>query len=215
MNFHIISIFPESFESYINASIIKRARDFGLIKINIINPRVFTNDKHNTMDDNPYGGGVGMVLKAEPIIKAADEIISKTKEKTKVIILSPNGSQFDNKKAKFLAKQYKNIILICGKYEGIDERVKKALKAEEVSAGPYILSGGELPALIIIDAVSRQIKGVLGKKESLEESREVRNYPLYTRPEEIVFKGKKYKTPKTLLSGNHKKIEEWRKKNVK
>lgn len=215
MNFHIISIFPESFESYINASIIKRAREFGLIKINIINPRVFTNDKHNTMDDNPYGGGVGMVLKAEPIIKAADEIISKIKEKTKVIILSPNGSQFDNKKAKFLTKQYKNIILICGKYEGIDERVKKALKAEEVSVGPYILSGGELPALIIIDAVSRQIKGVLGKKESLEESREARNYPLYTRPEEIVFKGKKYKTPKILLSGNHKKIEEWRKKNVK
>ena len=164
MNFHIISIFPESFESYINASIIKRARDFGLIKINIKNPRFYTNDKHNTMDDNPYGGGVGMVLKAEPIIKAADEIISKTKEKTKVMILSPNGSQFDNKKAKFLAKKYKNIILICGKYEGIDERVKKALKAEEVSVGPYILSGGELPSLIIIDAVSRQIEGVLGKK---------------------------------------------------
>lgn len=151
-----------------------------------------------------------MVLKAEPVLKAVEQAkrVNKRSDQAKIVLLSARGKQFTQKMARDFAKKYKNIILVSGRYEGVDERVKKTLKAEEISVGPYTLTGGELPAEIIIDAVSRHISGVLGKNESLEEKHG--SYPVYTRPEIIKYKNKKYGVPKILLSGNHKKIEEWR-----
>ena len=210
MTFHIITIFPNAFECYFKASIIKRAIDNKLIKINIIDLRKFSNDKHKTVDDKPYGGGPGMVLKIEPIYRAIERIKAKFQipnSKFKVILFSTRGKQFESKIAKNLSK-YTDIILICGHYEGVDERVAKYIADEEISIGDYILTGGEIPAMITVDAVSRFIPGVLGKKESLEQIKG--SYPTYTRPE--VF-NKKWRVPKVLLSGNHKKIEEWRKQN--
>ncbi|MBU2109515.1 tRNA (guanosine(37)-N1)-methyltransferase TrmD [Patescibacteria group bacterium] len=214
MVFHLITIFPESLKSYFDSSILKRAQKKKLIKINIINIRDFTKDKHKITDDRPYGGGAGMVMKIKPILNVIKTIRTSRTNRTKFIILSPAGKQFDQKMARDWAKKYKNIILISGHYEGIDERVKKILKAQEISVGPYVLTGGELPAGIIIDSVSRHIPGVLGKKESLEENRGI-GIPVYTRPEVFEYRGKKYRVPKILLSGHHKKIEEWRKKHRK
>lgn len=211
--FYIISIFPEAF-SYLNTSILKRAQEKKLIQIKIINPRDFTTDKHRSVDDRPYGGGPGMVLKIEPIYKTLQFIqkeIKNKKEKTHVILFSLRGKKFDQEKAKKLAK-YDNLILICGHYEGVDERVAKYLADEEISIGEYILSGGEIPAMAIIDAVSRQTPGVLGKRESLEEIKG--SYPVYTRPSifkaKIKGKNKILKVPEELLSGNHNKIHQWR-----
>lgn len=214
MNFHIITIFPGMFESYLDDSILARAIKDKKIKVNFYDPRAFSKDKHKKVDDKPYGGGPGMVMAVEPIVLAFNSIqkkIGKKKStKTKVFITSATGKQFDNKKAINLSKKYTDIIIICGRYEGVDARVKKICRAEEVSVGPYILTGGELPAMIMIDAISRQVKGVLGKEESLEEKR-TSCTETYTRPDEFSFSGKKYKVPKVLLSGDHKKIEEWRK----
>jgi len=217
MVFHFITIFPESIKSYFDSSILKRAQEKKLIKIKFYNPRDYAKDKHKNVDDRPFGGGPGMVMKAEPIAQAVVSAISKQfpkskLQKTKIIILSPAGKQFNQKMAREWAKKYKDIILISGHYEGVDERVKKIFKAEKISVGDYILTGGELPSALIIDAVSRHIPGVLGKEESLEETRQM-GAPAYTRPEIFEFKGKKYRAPKILLSGNHKKIEEWRKKH--
>ncbi len=212
MIFSVITIFPESFESYLASSILKRAQKRGLIKINFYNPRNFVTDRHKTVDDRPFGGGAGMVMKAEPILKAIYAVrhrMSGMPNSSKVALLSAQGKPFDQKMARNWAKKYKNIILISGRYEGVDERVKKILKAEEVSAGPYVLTGGELPAMVVIDAVSRHIKGVLGKAESLEEKHG--SYPVYTRPETIKWRGKNYRVPKVLLSGDHKKIAAYRK----
>jgi tRNA (guanine37-N1)-methyltransferase len=209
--FHIITIFPEMFDSYFNDSILKRAIKNGKIKIKFYNPRDFTKNKHRQVDDIPYGGGPGMVMKAEPILRAFEKAKGK-KKKVKTIIFSPQGKEFTNKKANLLQKNYKDIILILGRYEGLDARIKKITKGEELSIGPYILTGGELPAMILIDAVSRQIKGVLGNIESVEEKRE-NSRDIYTRPEVISYNGKKYKVPKVLLSGHHKKILQWKKKN--
>lgn len=228
--FHIISIFPEAFKSFFSASIIKRAQEKKLIKIKFYNPRNFATDKYKKVDDKPYGGGPGMVMRIKPLIKAVQFAKSKIKslprpalpagrrqagQKSKIIILSPQGKQFNQKTARDLAKKYKDIILICGHYEGIDTRLKSALRVtgyalQELSIGPYILSGGELGAMILVDAISRHISGVLGKIESLEEKKG--SYPVYTRPEIFIYKGKKYSVPKVLLSGDHKKISEWRKK---
>jgi len=231
MRFDIITIFPNIFNSYLNESILKRAQKKKLIQIKIHNLRDFTKDKHKKVDDRPYGGGPGMVLKIEPIIKAISSILnSKFKilnskqipnskfKKIKIILFTPTGKQFDNKMAHQLAKNYEHLILICGHYEGIDERVKKVienckLKIENLSIGPYVLTGGELPAMVVIDAVSRQIPQVLGKKESIEEKRLGVGVPVYTRPEVFIFKGKRYKVPKVLLSGDHKKIAAWREKH--
>jgi len=231
MRFDIITIFPNIFNSYLNESILKRAQKKKLIQIKIHNLRDFTKDKHKKVDDRPYGGGPGMVLKIEPIIKAISSILnSKFKilnskqipnskfKKIKIILFTPTGKQFDNKIAHQLAKNYEHLILICGHYEGIDERVKKVienckLKIENLSIGPYVLTGGELPAMVVIDAVSRQIPQVLGKKESIEEKRLGVGVPVYTRPEVFIFKGKRYKVPKVLLSGDHKKIAAWREKH--
>lgn len=222
MKFDVITIFPRIFDSYLNESIIKRARNNNLIKIAVHNLRDFTDDRHRKVDDKPFGGGPGMVLQIEPIIKAVQFVTKSQKLKTKslVVLFTPNGKQFNNRIAVQLAKNYDNLILICGRYEGIDARLKSILHnskfiIQEVSIGPYVLTGGELPAMVLIDAVSRQIKGVLGKNESIEEKRFGVGVPVYTRPESFIHKKKKYKVPEVLLSGNHKKIEEWRKKNIK
>lgn len=223
MNFHIITLFPEMFGSYLNESILARAQKENKIKFNFYNPRNFTSptetQKKNAkpylrIDDKPYGGGPGMVMQAEPLIKAITVAIKKTKNKnkTKIIFLSPSGKQFDTTYAKNISKKYSDIIIICGRYEGIDSRVKKIFKAEEISVGPFVLTGGELPAMIIADCVARQIEGVLGNFDSREEER-ISSSEMYTRPEVLVYKGKKHRVPKVLLSGDHAKIEAWRKKN--
>lgn len=206
MKFDIITIFPNAFDSYFNESIIKRAQNKKLIKINIHNLRNYTTDKHKTVDDKPYGGGPGMVMMVEPIYKAVKKI--KGKSKAKVILFSAKGKKFDQKIAQKFSK-LDRLIMICGHYEGVDERVGKYIADEEISIGDYVLTGGEIPAMVVTDAVARLIPGVLGKKESLEEIKG--SYPVYTRPE--IFN--KLKVPKVLLSGNHKKIEELRKKYLR
>ncbi|HUT96379.1 MAG TPA: tRNA (guanosine(37)-N1)-methyltransferase TrmD [Candidatus Paceibacterota bacterium] len=207
MKFDIITIFPDIFDSYFSESIIKRAQKKGLVKIGIHNLRDYTDDKHRQVDDKPYGGGPGMVMMVEPILKAVSKLKTK-KPKTKIIIFSPRGKKFNQAMAKRFSK-LDQLIMTCGRYEGVDERVAKYIADEEISVGDYVLTGGEIPAMIIVDAVSRFIPGVLGKHESLEEIKG--SYPVYTRPESIIINKKKRKVPKVLLSGNHKKIEEWRK----
>ncbi len=203
IKFNIITIFPDIFQSYFNESIIKRAQEKKLVNIKIHNLRDFTDDKRKTVDDTPYGGGPGMVMMLEPIFKAVKKLKVRS-SKTKVILFSTRGKKFDQAMAKRFSK-LDNLIMICGRYEGVDERVAKHIADEEVSIGDYVLTGGEIPAMIVVDAVSRLIPGVLGKHESLEEIKG--SYPVYTRPE--VFN--KWPVPKTLLSGDHKKINEWRK----
>jgi len=229
MVFHIITIFPHIFDSYFNEGVLKRAQDKGLIEIKIHDLRDFTTDKRRTVDDRPFGGGPGMVLKIEPIYKAINSIIQikDKKKKTKIILLSAKGKKFNQKMADRFSK-LDEIILICGRYEGVDERVAEYISDMEISIGDYILSGGELPAMIIIETVSRLIPGVLGNAESIEEkrnlisnidnlkSKRISGYPVYTRP--AVFKpkpGVEWKVPEVLLSGNHKEIEEWRKQRLK
>ena len=215
MTFHVITIFPDIFNSYLNESIIGRAIKNKLVSINFYNPRDFIKAPKNNyrpVDDKPYGGGPGMVMRAEPLLKAIEKAISKIRgKKIKIILFSPSGKKFETAYAKQAVKKYTDIILISGRYEGIDARVQKIFKAEEISIGDYVLTGGELPAMVLIDSISRQIPGVLGKYESLEEER-VSSSEVYTRPEVLEYKGKKYKVPKVLLSGNHKKIEEWKQK---
>jgi tRNA (guanine37-N1)-methyltransferase len=217
MRFHIVTIFPNMFESYFAESIISRAIKNKLLEINTYALRDFTVDKHRRVDGRPYGGGPGMVMWADPIIKCVEHIKKKLLKiencKLKIIILSPGGEMFTNTIAKQSVKKYTDIIFICGRYEGIDARVKKILKAKEWSVGPYVLTGGELPAMICVDAIARHIKGTLHAEDSIEENR-VASHEIYARPEIYVHKGKKYKVPKVLLGGNHKEIENWRKKEV-
>jgi len=218
MQFDIITIFPKIFDSYFNESILARARKNKLVKIDVHNLRDYTEDKHKTVDDTPYGGGVGMVLKIEPIYKILKKIVSRkrVKNKTKIILLSAKGKKFDQAMARRFSKLDK-LILICGRYEGVDERVAKYLVDEEISVGDYVLTGGEIPAMVVVDSVSRLIKGVLGNKESIKEEsfskKDYLEYPHYTRPE-IFSPDKKtnWKVPEVLLSGNHQKIEEWKEK---
>ncbi len=215
--FHIITLFPQSLDSYLNESILKRAQEDKKIRIKFYNPRDFVAAKpgkkemtygDRRVDDKAYGGGPGMVIEALPIIKAIEKAKGK-KRNVKIIFFSPQGTQFDTAYAKMAAQKFSDIIFICGRYEGIDARVKKVFKMEEVSVGPFVLTGGEIPAMILIDSIARQIPGVLGDINSLEESRVASN-DVYTRPSVIVYKKKKYKVPEVLLGGNHKLIEEWR-----
>lgn len=194
--------------SYLDSSIVKRAQEKGRIEVRMTNPRDFTKDVHRTVDDRPYGGGPGMVLMAEPILDAVDAARGR-KRAQKIILFSPSGTPFTNALAREWAASPSDIILIAGHYEGVDARVKDALGAEEISIGNYVLTGGELPALVVIDAVTRQLPGVLGKLESLEEER-VASPDVYTRPETIIYKRKKYSVPEILRTGHHKKIEAWR-----
>ncbi len=199
------------FESVFGETIIKRAQEKGLVKIELVNIRDFTHDKHRTTDDYPYGGGAGMVMKPEPIYEAMDYVKSKSPN-VHTVLLTPGGRIFNQQKAKELSKR-ESVAIICGRYEGFDERVRY-LADEEISIGKFVLSGGEIAAMAIVDATVRLIPGVLGNEESLkEESFEngLIEYPQYTRPRE--YRG--MKVPEILLSGNHKKIKEWREKEAK
>jgi len=214
MRFHIITLFPTAFDSYLNESIIGRSIEDKKIKVNFYNPRDFSDDKWKRVDQKPYSGGPGMVIQALPVIKAIEKTLKKIKNnKYKIVFFSPGGKQFTTEYAKKITKKSKtpvtDFILVCGRYEGIDARVKKVFKMEEISVGPFVLTGGELPAMIYIDSVSRQIEGVLGNFDSLEENR-IASHDVYTRPEVFEYKSRKYRVPKVLLSGDHKKIEEWK-----
>jgi len=211
LEINILTIFPNMFKGPFSESILNKAQEKGLIKINLIDLRDFTLDKHKTVDDYSYGGGPGMVLKPQPIWDAV-EVIRKNKSPLplKIIITSAQGKIFNQGMAKDLSKEDR-LLIICGRYEGIDERIPKLLDAEEVSIGNFVVSGGELPAMLMVDAISRMISGVLGKEESMVNDsfyNEYLDYPHYTRPDE--FKG--LKVPKILLSGNHKEIDKWRRK---
>jgi tRNA (guanine37-N1)-methyltransferase len=210
MQFYIVTLFPNAFDSYLGESILKRAIEDKKLKVSFYNPREFADNEYKRIDRPPYAGGPGMVIQAEPVIKAIESALKKIKaRKYKIIFLSPNGKQFTNEYAKAVSKKFTDIIIVSGRYEGIDARVKKVFKMEEVSVGPFVLTGGELPAMLMIDVIARQVEGVLGNFDSLEEKRI--GGDSYTRPEVFTYKGKKYAVPKVLLSGNHKKIEEWKK----
>jgi tRNA (guanine37-N1)-methyltransferase len=225
MHFHVITLFPESFDSYLKESIIGRAIKEKRIKVSFLNPRKFVTGKKykkvwpdgnvsQIVDDRPFGGGPGMVIRAEPVLKAVESVVKKVSKKKgakiKIIHFAPKGTMFTTGYAKdVMKKKYTDIIFLSGRYEGIDARVKTILKAEDVSIGDYVLTGGELPSMVLIDSISRQIPGVLGKFESLEEER-ISSSDFYTRPEILEWKGKKHRVPKVLLSGDHKKIEEWK-----
>ncbi len=210
MRFIILSLFPEAFESYLSISLLKRALAKKLIKIELKNLRSFGEGVHKSVDQRPYGGGAGMVFRVDIMAKALKIINSKIKnQKSKIILLTPQGKKFDQKIAQKLS-QYQTLILICGRYEGFDERIRD-LVDEEISIGDFVLTGGEIPALAVLDTVARLVPGVVGKSESLVSesfSDGFLEYPQYTRPE--VF-GKK-RVPQVLLSGNHAKIAEWRQK---
>lgn len=219
MKFDVITIFPKMFDSYFNESIIKRAQERKLIKINIHDLRDFTNDKHKTVDDNPYGGGFGMVLMVEPIKKAVNFIKRKSRaKKRKIVLLSAKGKKFNQRMAQKFSK-LDQLIIISGRYEGVDERVAKHIAEEEISIGEYILTGGEIPAMVLIDSITRLIPGTIAKgsleEESFTENDKHKEYPHYTRPEKIKINGKERRAPKILLSGNHKRIKDWQIKNSK
>lgn len=219
MKYSVITLFPTMFDSYVHESMLKRAQEKGLISFQFVNPREFASDKHGTVDDTPYGGGPGMVMKAEPILHAVSSL--DTAKRKKIIFFTPGGVQFTNEKARAYAQEFDELIFICGRYEGVDARVKEVLlheytaeTFEEVSIGPYVLTGGELPAMVIIDAVSRQIKGVLGNECSPEENRTSSTYT-YTKPDSIIWNEREYSVPEILISGHHAKIEEWRRLHQK
>ena len=216
MTFDVITLFPEVFKTYFQQSLIKKACGKKVLKINILDLRDFSSDKHKTVDDKPFGGGRGMVLKLEPIYKAVRSL-RKQKRKTKVIFFTPRGKKFNQKMATKFAR-LDRLILISGRYEGVDERVAKYIADEKISIGDYVLMGGDLPALTVIETVARLIPGVVGKskllKQRITKKKGFIEYPQYTRPE--VFEPQKearWRVPKVLLSGDHKKIEQWRKKH--
>ncbi|MBU0710162.1 MAG: tRNA (guanosine(37)-N1)-methyltransferase TrmD [Candidatus Omnitrophica bacterium] len=213
MRIDIITIFPKMFEPVLGESMIKRARAKGKVKIQLYDLRDYTSNKHRKVDDRPFGGGSGMVMTPEPVFNAVESIRSSSRiRKSKVILLSPQGKKLDQKAAKRLSK-YKQLILICGHYEGVDDRIRQRLVDEEISIGDYVLTGGELPAMVLVDSLVRLIPGVLGDKNSLNfESFEgnLLEYAHYTRPSD--FRG--IRVPAILLSGDHKKIEAWRKKEA-
>lgn len=220
LRFHIVTIFPDMFVSYFAESILSRAIENKLLEVKTYALREYTSDKHRRVDGKPYGGGPGMVMWVDPILNCVDAIKKKqearskkleVKQKTLTVIFNAGGEKFTNTLAQKSAKGYTDIIFICGRYEGVDSRVKKILKAKEWSIGDYVLTGGELPAMVCIDAISRQIKGVLHDELSLEEKR-MASHEIYARPEVYEYAGKKYRVPKVLLSGNHKLIDEYRAK---
>ena len=204
MQFDVLTLFPEMF-NILNESIIGRAQEKELININLVNIRDFSKDKHKKVDDTPYGGGAGMVMQADVVYDAYKSVAN---DKAKVIYLTPQGKKLNQKKVEELSKE-KHLILLCGHYEGIDQRVIDKIVDEEISIGDYVLTGGEIPAMVLIDSVSRYVKGVL-KDDSIKEesfSNNLLEYPQYTRPE--VFEGQS--VPEILLTGNHKEIDKWRK----
>lgn len=220
LHFHIVTLFPESIEPYLSASILGRAQQtipkkggrekkHKAIRVSFYNPRDFSRDKYGRVDRRPYGGGPGMILEPDAVLRAVEKATGKKKGVEK-IFLATDGEQFNEELAQKLSKK-KDIVFICGHYEGVDARVQKILKARKVSVGPYVLTGGELPAATVIDAIARFVPGVLGKAESLERSR-VSSPEVYTRPETLVWKKKKYKVPPVLLSGHHAEIDKWKRR---
>ena len=218
LQFDVFSILPEVFPSYLETSILKKARERGFIDVRVHNIRDYTHDKHHTTDDTPYGGGGGMVMKPEPIFEAVESVLevalpaADTRPGIPVILLTPQGRVFTQRVADELS-QYEHIALICGRYEGIDERIREHLVTDEISVGDYVLTGGELPAMVLIDAVSRLIPGVLGDPTGAADDSHAMGlleYPHYTKPPE--FRG--WKVPDILLSGDHGKIEKWRREQA-
>jgi tRNA (guanine37-N1)-methyltransferase len=214
MRFDIISLFLEALEAYSSTSILRRAQEAGLVEVHTHQLRDFALDKHKTVDDTPYGGGAGMVLKIEPLVACLEAVLGETaipREKTRVLVTSAKGPVYKQATAKELAATYERIVLVCGRYEGIDERFIEHFCDEEVSIGEYVLTGGELAALVVVDSVARLLPGVLGNEESaITESHTepgVTEHPQYTKPEEFLG----YRVPEVLLSGHHQKIAEWRK----
>jgi tRNA (guanine37-N1)-methyltransferase len=217
MKFHLITLFSEACDAYLNASIIGRARKEKKIVVKYQNPRDFVDNKWGKVDERPYGGGPGMVMTALPVVRAVQKSLGGRTSKLKkpvIVWFSPSGKQFTNKDADKLAK-YTDVVLVCGRYEGIDERAKKILKTlapmKEFAVGEAVYTGGEVPALAIVDAVTRRLPGVLGKDASVEERR-IASSAVYTRPETILYKGKKYRVPKVLQTGHHANIDAWRTK---
>jgi tRNA (guanine37-N1)-methyltransferase len=210
MKIDVLTLFPAMFAGPLDESIVKRAREAKLLDLKIHNLRDWTHDRHKIVDDRPFGGGPGMLLKVEPLFEAIESL---QREKTKVILLSPSGRKFDQSIARELA-QSEDLLLVCGSYEGFDERVREALTDDELSIGDYVLTNGALPAMVVIDAVARLLPGVLGDDESSRDesfSHGLLEYPQYTRPAE--FRG--MKVPEVLLSGNHAEIEKWRREQAK
>lgn len=208
MRFDVLTLFPEMFEGFLSSSIIKRAIEQGLVEASIVNFREYSTDKHRTVDDTPYGGGGGMVLKPEPLFRAVEALTEGTEARPPVLMMSPQGTPFSQKKAEELSR-CSRLILLCGHYEGFDERIRQHLVDEEISIGDYVLTGGELPAMVLMDSVARLVPGVLGNTGSAEEdsfSTGLLEYPQYTRPAD--FRG--WKVPDVLLSGHHAAIERWR-----
>jgi tRNA (guanine37-N1)-methyltransferase len=217
MKFEVFTLLPEVFPPYLESSILQRARQRGLIDVHVHNIRDYTHDRHHTTDDTPYGGGGGMVMKPEPVFEAVESVLGMDAAQTQptpvpVILLTPQGRVFTQRVAAELST-YERIALLCGRYEGVDERIREHLVTDEISIGDYVLTGGELPALMIIDAVSRLIPGVLGDPTGAEDdshSMGLLEYPHYTRPPE--FRG--WQVPEVLLSGDHGRIEKWRREQA-
>jgi tRNA (guanine37-N1)-methyltransferase len=210
LRFGVVSLFPNAFESYLGESILKRAQEDGKLTVSFANPRDYADNTWRRIDRPPYGGGPGLVIQALPVATAVARLTRRGSKPT-VIFFSPGGTQFDNAYAKRLARSGKDIILVCGRYEGIDARVKRMIRMQEISVGPFVLTGGEVPAMIVIDAVARQRKGILGNFDSVEERR-VSSHDSYTRPEAILYRGKTYRVPKVLLSGDHQAIARFKEK---
>ncbi len=227
--FHIITLFPQAFDSYLGESILKRAIEDKKIAVKFYNPRDFAvqpKSRKQTyaerrVDDKPYGGGPGMVIEALPVIKAIDKAVGrkmsvkkrkagKNATRPAFIWLTPSGKQFDTVVAHEISSAAKDVVIVCGRYEGIDARVQEVFPFQEISVGPFVLTGGELPAMIMLDCIARQVPGVLGNFDSREEARNA-SPDVYTRPEVFVYKKKKYQAPPVLLSGHQAKIEEWKK----
>lgn len=219
MHFHIITLFPEVCRAYTDASVIGRAQKVEKgkgakvrgrkLQVSYYDPRDFADNKHKRVDDRPYGGGPGMVMQVGPVVAAWQQAVGRKRKGVRTLVMSPRGRQFDQAMAKELAESAAHIVLISGRYEGIDARVTEITQAEEVSVGDYVLSGGELPALTILDATARHIPGVLGDSDSIEDER-VTSGVTYTRPPVFIHKGKSYPVPEVLLGGDHARIEAWR-----
>ena len=212
MNFHILTLFPDMVMQGLSTSIIGRAKDRGLLSIEAVNIRDYTLERHKKVDDYPYGGGAGMLMQAQPVYDAWKSVVDRIGYKPRTVYLTPQGSTFTQPMAKDLAQE-KDLILLCGHYEGIDERVLEEIVTDYVSIGDYVLTGGELPAMVMVDAISRMVPGVLtndesGSTESFEGN--LLEYPQYSRPEEWMRK----KVPSILLSGDHKKVDEWRREQA-
>ncbi|MFA8437526.1 tRNA (guanosine(37)-N1)-methyltransferase TrmD [Pueribacillus sp. YX66] len=210
MKIDILTLFPTMFEGVLNESILKRAQEQSLVQFNLVNFRDFSLNKHQKVDDYPYGGGAGMVLTPQPIFDAVGSLLKQSDENARVLLMTPQGERFTQKKAEELAEE-KHLIFLCGHYEGFDERIREHVVTDELSIGDYVLTGGELASMVIIDSVVRLIPGILGNKQSYEQdsfSTGLLEHPQYTRPYD--FRG--HQVPDVLLSGNHKKIEEWRRK---